>query len=155
LLVRYPREIKAGTVIEEMVQNLDYAPTFLDYAGVEIPPDMQGHSLRGLLAGQQPSWRDAIYYTYYEYPGPHSVKRHYGIRTDRYKLVHFYYDIDEWEMYDLEQDPMEMRSVYEDPAYSDIRQELHARLEALRQQYGDSDEMNRTLLEQDQASRKQ
>ena len=96
LLVRYPKEIKAGTVVNKMVQNLDFAPTFLDYAGVEIPKEVQGESFRKLVKGEEVEWRDAIYYTYYEYPGEHNVARHRGVRTDRYKLIHFYYDFEKW-----------------------------------------------------------
>jgi arylsulfatase A-like enzyme len=140
LIVRYPKEIKAGTVVNGMVQNLDLAPTILDYAGAEIPGDMQGRSFRTLARGRKSSgWRDAIYYHYYEYPGAHMVKRHYGIRTDRYKLIHFYYDVDEWEMYDLQTDPKEMRSIYGDPAFASVQSMLHERLEELRKQYGDSE----------------
>ena len=117
LLMRYPKEIKAGTVIDKMVQNLDFAPTFLDYAGVEISKDIQGESFRQLVNGEVSEWRDAIYYTYYEFPGEHHVKRHYGVRTDRYKLIHFYYDIDVWELYDLEADPSEMNNIYDNPKY--------------------------------------
>jgi len=83
-----------------------------------------------------------VYYTYYEYPAVHMVKRHYGISTDRYKLMHFYYDIDEWELYDLEKDPDEMRNVYDDPSYSAVRKEMHAKLKEVRASYGDSDEMD-------------
>lgn len=147
LLIRYPKEIKPGTVVNEMVLNLDLAPTFLDYAGLEKPGDMQGESFRKLAAGKKMDWRDAIYYHFYEYPGPHMVKRHYGIRTGRYKLIHFYYDVDEWEMYDLKSDPNEMKSVYGDPAYSKIQAMLHKRLEEQRTKYGDSDEFNRKYLE--------
>lgn len=146
LLIRYPKEIKGGTKIEKLVQNLDFAPTLLDFAGVQIPEKMQGESFRGLLNGSSEQWREAIYYTYYEYPSVHMVKRHYGISTERYKLMHFYYDIDEWEMYDLEKDPNEMSNVYDDPAYQDIRKEMHEKLEALRAYYGDSDEMNQKHL---------
>lgn len=146
LLVRYPREIKPGSVVNEMVLNLDLAPTILDYAGIEKPSDMQGESWRAIAAGNTIPWRDAIYYHYYEYPGPHMVKRHYGVRTDRYKLIHFYYDIDEWEMYDLEKDPDEMQSIYNDPAYAQIRETLHQKLEELRKQYGDSDELTKQFL---------
>lgn len=147
LLMRYPKEIKPGTVIDKMVQNVDYAPTFLDYAGVKIPSDMQGLSFRKLMNGKQGQWRDAIYYQYYEYPAEHMVKRHYGVRTDRYKLIHFYYDVDEWELYDLEKDPHEMKNVYNDPAYVDVQKTMHQRLSELRAKYGDSDELDRKFIE--------
>ncbi len=146
LLVRYPKEIKAGTKIEKLVQNLDFAPTFLDYAGIEIPADMQGESFRKLVSGKTSEWRDAVYYTYYEYPSVHMVKRHYGVATERYKLMHFYYDIDEWEMYDLQTDPSEMKNIYDDPAYADVQEELHAKLTELREQYGDSDENDQKYI---------
>ncbi len=146
LLMRYPAEIKEGTVVKKLVQNLDFAPTLLDYAGVPASPDMQGRSFRTLVNGGSDEWRDAVYYTYYEYPAEHMVKRHYGIATDRYKLMHFYYDIDEWEMYDLQEDPSEMRNVYDDPAYADVREELHRKLSDLRNHYGDSDELDQKYL---------
>ncbi len=139
LLIRYPKEIKAGTKINSMVQNLDFAPTFLDYAGAKIPADMQGQSFRKLIAGKTAKWRDAVYYTYYEYPSIHMVKRHYGIRTSRYKLMHFYYDIDEWELYDLQKDPQEMHNLYNDPSYSKVRKDMHRKLDKLRKKYRDSD----------------
>ena len=148
LLVRYPREIKPGSEVDEMVINLDLAPTLLDYAGINIPEDMQGRSWRELAAGKKVSWRDAIYYHYYEYPSVHMVKRHYGVRTDRYKLIHFYYDVDEWEMYDLQEDPDEMNSIYGEPAYSEVQAMLHRRLDELRVQYGDSDELSRKFLQE-------
>ena len=138
LLVRYPRQIRPGSVNKDLVQNLDFAPTFLDYAGVDIPQDMQGRSLRPLLAGKKPPrWRTSIYYHYHEYPGPHSVKRHYGVRTQRYKLIHFYYDIDEWELYDLQNDPDELNNLYNDPAYAHVVKELKAELRRLRAKYRD------------------
>lgn len=142
LLVRYPKEIKAGTKINKLVQNLDFAPTILDYAGVKKPENMQGMSFRKLVSGESDEWRDAVYYTYYEYPAVHMVKRHYGVATERYKLMHFYYDIDEWEMYDLETDPSEMKNIYDDPAYADVKEMLHKKLEEIRKFYGDSDELN-------------
>jgi arylsulfatase A-like enzyme len=146
LLVSFPRHIKPGTTIDALVQNLDYAPTLLDYAGVKIPTDMQGESFKDLVSGKTTKWRDAIYYTYYEYPSVHMVKRHYGIKTERYKLIHFYYDIDEWELYDLKTDPHEMKNVFNDPAYADVRKEMHTKLEALRKKYGDSDENDKKFL---------
>ena len=139
LIIRYPKEIKPGTRINSLVQNLDFAPTFLDYAGVKIPSDMQGESFRKLVAGKTTKWRDAIYYTYYEYPSIHMVKRHYGISTERYKLIHFYYDIDEWELYDLQKDPDEMLNVYNDPSYKSVREDMHKKLDQLRKKYEDSD----------------
>jgi arylsulfatase A-like enzyme len=147
LLIRYPNEIKPGTRIEKLVQNLDFAPTFLDYAGVDIPDAMQGESFRKLVSGKSSEWREAVYYTYYEYPSVHMVKRHYGIATERYKLMHFYYDIDEWELYDLEKDPAEMKSVYNDPEYAEVREMLHKKLEELRGTYGDSDELNQKFIQ--------
>ncbi len=148
LLMRYPKEIKPGAVINQLVQNLDFAPTFLDYAGVKAPEDMQGMSFRKVVNGEPGEWRDAIYYHYYEYPAVHMVKRHYGVRTDRYKLIHFYYDVDEWEMYDLEKDPHEMKSIYDDPAYADVRKDLLKRLTELRKQYGDSDELDQAFIQE-------
>jgi arylsulfatase A-like enzyme len=146
LLVRYPREIKPNTKIKRLVQNLDFAPTFLDYADIEIPAEMQGESFRGLVAGQTKKWRDAVYYTYYEYPSVHMVKRHYGVATERYKLMHFYYDIDEWEMYDLKTDPSEMKNLYDDPAYAKVQKMMHKKLADLRTHYGDSDENDQKYL---------
>lgn len=146
LLMRYPREIKPGTKISKLVQNLDFAPTFLDYCGVDIPKDIQGESFRKLVSGETGEWRDAVYYTYYEYPSIHMVKRHYGIATERYKLIHFYYDIDEWELYDLLKDPSEMKSVYNDPAYAGVRKMMHQRLAELREKYGDSDASDKKFI---------
>jgi arylsulfatase A-like enzyme len=153
LFIRYPKEIKAGTVTDELVQNLDFAPTLLDYAGIQAPEEMQGESFRQLVAGKTDEWRDAVYYTYYEYPSVHMVKRHYGVATDRYKLIHFYYDIDEWEMYDLQTDPMEMKNVYNDPSYSKVREMLHKKLVELRKEYGDSDELNDKFIKEDMERR--
>jgi arylsulfatase A-like enzyme len=147
LLVRYPKEIKPGSVNGDIVLNLDFAPTFLGFAGVAVPADMQGQSFGSLLKGKTPKdWRTSMYYHYYEYPGAHAVKRHYGIRTKRYKLIHFYYDIDAWELYDLKKDPRELNNLYGNPAYKDIVKALKAELERLRQQYGDSDELSQKFL---------
>ena len=138
ILMRYPKEVKAGTVVDQLVQNLDFAPTFLDYAGVSIPKDIQGESFRQLVSGKSGEWRDAIYYTYYEFPGEHNVQRHHGVRTDQYKLIHFYYDSDTWELYDLEKDPYEMNNIYNNPAYADVQKEMHEKLIELRIKYDDS-----------------
>lgn len=146
LLIRYPKEIKPGTKISKLVQNLDFAPTFLDYAGVAIANDIQGESFRKLVSGASGEWRDAVYYTYYEYPSVHMVKRHYGVATERYKLIHFYYDVDEWEMYDLQKDPSEMQSVYNNPAYAGVQKMMHQKLTELRVKYGDSDANDQKLI---------
>ena len=154
LLIRYPREIKPGTLNEKLVMNLDFAPTFLDYAGIAKPQDMQGESFRQLVAGKSSVWRDAAYYHYYEFPAEHMVKRHYGISTERYKLIHFYYDIDEWELYDLKADPQEMTNLYGKPEVASIQADLHLKLEELRKKYGDSDELNQQYLKSYLESRK-
>ncbi len=135
LIVRWPGVIEPGSQDEHLVQNLDFAPTFLELAGVEVPPDMQGRSLAPLLQGEAPEdWRRSIYYHYYEFPGPHSVQRHYGVRTGRYKLIH-YYNIDEWELFDLSKDPDELQSVYSDPAYTSVISDLKTELTRLRRLY--------------------
>ncbi|MHC4659280.1 MAG: sulfatase/phosphatase domain-containing protein [Planctomycetota bacterium] len=147
LLVRYPKEIKSGSVNRDIVLNLDFAPTFLGFAGVAVPADMQGRSFRSLLGGKTPKdWRTSMYYHYYEYPIVHMVKRHYGVRTKRYKLIHFYYDIDAWELYDLQKDPNELNNLYGDPAYASITAQLRTELKRLRSQYGDSDELAQEFL---------
>ncbi|MCU4155861.1 sulfatase [Carboxylicivirga sp. A043] len=148
LLVRWPAQINAGSKSDEMVQNLDFAQTFLDAAGIKAPDDMQGESLMPLLTGDEASWdRDAVYYHYYEYPGFHMVKRHYGIVTTDYKLAHFYYDVDEWELYDRKNDPMELNNVYNDPAYKDIVDELTLKLSELRVKYKDSKELDQHYIQ--------
>jgi arylsulfatase A-like enzyme len=107
---------------------------------------MQGKSLLPLLNDQKPAdWRREHYYHYYEYPAVHSVKRHYGINTDRYVLIHFYYDIDEWELYDLKNDPDEMKNVYNDPAFAEIRNNLKSRLKILRAFYKENDKFENEL----------
>lgn len=136
LLVRWPGVVKPGTEIKQLTQNIDFAPTFLEAAGLPVPTEIQGVSLMPLLKGEQVEWRDALYYHYYDGPGEHGVAKHYGVRTERYKLIRFYADADNtWELYDLEKDPKEMKSVYTDPAYAAIRGQLTGKLEALKQQY--------------------
>ncbi len=135
LLVRWPVKIQAGSVNHAMVSNLDFAATFLDLAGAEIPTDIQGRSLKPLFLGNTPDdWRTSHYYQYYEYPGYHCVERHYGVRTERYKLIYFY-NRDEWELFDLEKDPMEMNSVYDDITYTETVSNLKAELAHLREFY--------------------
>jgi arylsulfatase A-like enzyme len=148
LLIRWPNEIKPGTTNDEMVQNLDFAQTFLDAAGITAPQDMQGESLVPLMKGDTASWsREAVYYHYYEYPSVHMVKRHYAIVTKEFKLVHFYYDVDEWELYDRLKDPQEMNNVYADPVYADVLADLHVELDELRIHYKDSPELDQKFID--------
>ena len=136
LLIKAPNMPNAKFQNDELIANIDFAPTFLDLAGVAVPEHMQGRSFKDMLDGKpDAAWRDAVYYHYYEYPGIHDVKRHYGIRTQRYKLIHFYHDIDQWELYDLNEDPMEMDNLYGEEAYQDIVRKLKIRLQELRDFY--------------------
>ena len=138
LLVRYPAAIAAETQIHQLVQNLDLAPTLLEFAGAEIPAAIQGLSFKQLVNGnRQTIWRHALYYHYYQYPGWHLVNPHYGIRTATHKLIHFY-TLDHWELYDLGQDPQELYNRYNYPAYAQLRTQLREQLGQLRKQYGDS-----------------
>ncbi len=138
MLVRYPKMIRAGSVADPMVLNLDIAPTFLELAGVEIPQWVQGRSLVPLLQGQAPAnWRQDWLYEYYEYPGPHNVRKSRGIRTERYKLIHYYEAPEEFELYDLQEDPGELHNLYGDPRYASLTSDLRQRLEELRKQTDD------------------
>ena len=135
LIVRWPSVVASASEDSHLVQNLDFAPTLLALAGVEAPAEMQGRSLVPLLEGNATDeWRDAIYYQYYEYPAVHSVRRHYGVRTRRFKLIH-YYEIDEWELFDLDRDPDELNSMYDHAEYASTVDELKAKLEKLRREY--------------------
>ena len=135
LLVRWPNVSKPGTVNTKMVSNLDFAQTFLDIAGIEQPSDMQGLSLKPLFEGKDPAnWRDSIYYHYYCFPEYHAVRRHDGVCNNNYKLMHFY-DIDEWELFDLKKDPKEMTSVHGDPAYASVLKHMQDELSKLRKEY--------------------
>ncbi|MDI1322049.1 MAG: sulfatase [Algoriphagus sp.] len=148
LLVSWKGKVQPGSKSDELVQNLDFAQTFLEAAGVAAPADMQGESLIPILTGNTEKWtRDAVYYHYYEYPAVHMVKRHYAIVTKEYKLVHYYFDVDEWELIDRVKDPNEMKNVYDDPAYAEIKKDLHARLEKLREKYGDSSELSQSYID--------
>ena len=134
LLVRWPGVTKAGESSKSLVSNIDFAETFLDAAGLPVPAEMQGRSLVPLLKGETPSdWRNAFYYQYYEYPEPHHVRPHYGVVTDRYKLVHFDRpDLDTWELFDLYTDPQELRNVYYEPAYRTVLDDMRQKLDRLR-----------------------
>ncbi len=137
LLVRWPGKIQAGATHDAIVSNLDFAETFLDIAGTQVPDDMQGRSLVSLFDGSQPEdWRQTFYYHYYENPGAHNVARHYGVTNGRHKLIRFYAlegtPLDDWELFDLEKDPHELQSVYDSPDYQAVQAELLAELQRLR-----------------------
>ena len=147
LMIKWPNVINAGTTNKEMVQNLDFAQTFLEAAMIDIPDDMQGESLIPLLKGNSNEWtRDAVYYHYYEYPSVHMAKRHYGIVNKEFKLVHFYYDIDEWELYDRLKDPSEVNNVYNNPKYKDVVERLTQELKEMRIKYKDSEELDKSFI---------
>ncbi|MEK6270513.1 MAG: sulfatase [Planctomycetales bacterium] len=142
LIIKWPGMTKPGSRNTMMVQNIDYAETFLEAAACDADPEMQGESLVPLLAGETPQdWRKKIYYHYYEFPSVHMVPRHYGIRTERYKLMHFY-QFDEWEFYDLEADPDELVNLYEDPAYAEKIDAMKQELIALREQVEDDSDVS-------------
>jgi arylsulfatase A-like enzyme len=139
LLVQYPNVITPGTKIDAMVQNLDFAPTFLDFAGdTQYRERMQGASFKGLLEGSAKAddFREVVYYHYYDYPAFHMVKKHYGIRTKRYKLIHFYDDLDTWEFYDLEKDPKEAYNAIDDPSYFAVIHSMERKLDSVQKEYG-------------------
>ena len=139
-LIKNPRTIEAGTTSDAMVMNVDFAPTLLDMAGLDIPAQMQGKSFKGAFEGDDKNKRKSVYYHYYEYPIWHKVQPHYGVKTDRYKLMHFYYSMDEWELYDLKTDPNEMRNIYSE-APAELIESLKKELEALRKEYKDDGSM--------------
>ena len=140
MVIRYPAAIKANTKTSALAMNIDFMPTFLDMANIEIPKEVQGTSLKPIFmnnGGITDDWRKAVYYHYYEYPAEHSVKRHYGIRTQDFKLIHFYDDIDEFEMYDLKKDPKEMNNIFGDSKYSNKKEEMLQLLTDTRKGYED------------------
>jgi arylsulfatase A-like enzyme len=140
LLIRYPRRFQRGTVRSEIALNIDLAPTMLDLAGVPIPGDMHGKSLVPLAEGKHVPWRDAFLYEYYEYPQPHRVQPNRGIRTERWKLIHYFAeDPQEWELYDLQNDPNETENLYGRPEYADTTARLKERTAELRKETGDPD----------------
>ena len=149
-LIRYPREVEAGTVNGDMILNVDFPATFLDCAGVDVPPSFQGRSFRPLLQDETPAdWQTSMYYRYWMHGAHHNVCAHYGVRTLRYKLIYYYGDPlgqqgavgpnmrPEWELFDLEKDPCELNSVYADPDYADVVAELKAELKRLQERVGD------------------
>jgi len=142
-VIKWPGVTKPGARDQHLIQNLDYAETFLDLAGAKIPGDMQGVSLVPLLKGQSPgNWRTSIYYHYYEYPSVHMIPRHYGIRTGRYKLMHFYQFGNEWELYDLKNDPDELMNIYGRKGTAKLTANLKKELVGLQKHYEDDSDIS-------------
>lgn len=143
-MIRYPKQIASSVKITDaMIQNIDFAPTLLDMVGAEVPSEMQGESFKPVLTGEKETFKEAVYYHYYEYPRPHAVKRHYGVRTDRYKLIHFYDDIDVWELYDLANDPKEMKNLINDESMGEVIAQLKVKLAELQEKYNDPIRLNK------------
>jgi arylsulfatase A-like enzyme len=139
MMLRYPGKVKSGATSEEMVLNLDMAPTLLEIAGLPVPADMQGKSMLSLAEGKQdPQWRKDWLYEFYEYPGFENVRPSRGVRTERYKLIHFFLDPEEWELYDLKTDPDESNNLYGKPGSEEITKHLKERLQALRSETNDT-----------------
>jgi arylsulfatase A-like enzyme len=136
-VMRYPRRIRPGSTSDGMVLNVDIAPTVLDLAGVRAPGHLQGRSVAPLLRGRTAGWRRDWFYEYFEYPAVHSVRKNRGIRTDRYKLIHYFEPPTEWELYDLQTDPDEARNLADDPAFRSLRASLTQRMNALRSELMD------------------
>jgi len=140
-LIRYPAKIKAGRINDAMILNVDFAPTFVDLAGLPAPREVQGRSFLPILSGKKPKdWRDFWYYRYYHYPADHQVQPHYGVRTDRYKLIYFN-RIQEWELYDLKKDPRELNNVYANAQYANTVNMLKAEMTRLRTELDDHDQL--------------
>ena len=137
-MIRYPELIKPESVNSDLLLNIDFAPTLLDLAGIDVPEEMQGTSFKPLLeANKKAATRDAVYYHYYEFPKWHNVQPHYGVRTDRYKLIHYYYNMDEWELFDLKKDPNEMENLYGTSGTKKLIQKLKNKIKELQVEYKD------------------
>ena len=140
-LIKSPGTIIPGTISDDKIMNIDFAPTLLDFAGLSIPEEMQGRSFKNTFTKNSDTKRNAVYYHYYEYPIWHNVQPHYGVRTDKYKLIHFYYSMDEWELYDMDADPHEMNNIYEN-ADPGLISKLKFKLDSLKKYYGDTSSIN-------------
>jgi arylsulfatase A-like enzyme len=135
-VIKYPGKIKPKTINEDIITNIDFAPTILEIAGANIPSTVQGKSfLNNLVKNENDNWRQSMYYHYYEYPFYHHVQPHYGIRNERYKLIHFYYDIDVWELYDLKKDPNELTNLYNSKKHQRLVTKLKDELYNLKKEY--------------------
>lgn len=138
-VIRYPKLIKPNTEVNDVISNIDIAPTILELAGIEAPKEIQGKSFIKLLSSNESKeWRQSMYYHYYEYPFWHHVQPHYGIRTNRYKLIHFYYDMDTWEFYDLQADPQELNNLIMSKDYAELIENMKTSLYELKNEYGNT-----------------
>ena len=147
-VIKWPEVVQPGSVDEHLIQNIDYAATFLEMAGAEVPEDMQGESLLPLLQGEENAdWRSSLYYHYYEFPSVHMVPRHYGIRTERFKLMHFYEFGEEWEFYDLEKDPDELKNLYGKPRYAKLIDQHKVELKELQERYEEDSDISEKPLD--------
>ena len=140
-VMRYPGTIQPGSKVDQMIVNIDFAPTLIDFAGLKIPSDIQGKSFKNIVANKsiQHSWRKAMYYHYYEYPEPHHVAPHFGIRTERYKLIRFYGAVNKWELFDLKDDPHEMKNLIGESSLKEIIKQLKMQLKELAGMYKDAE----------------
>ena len=132
-VIKWPGVIQPGSRPTAMIQNIDYAPTFLEVAGVNIPDEVQGRSIVPVLKGESDAVRKAVYYAYYEL-GEHAVPQHFGVRTKRYKLIHFPWS-QEWNMFDLKNDPEELKNIYGNPEYAEVQKHLHDEYQRLREEF--------------------
>ena len=138
-IIRYPGKIKPGIIVDDIITNIDFAPTLLEMAGIPVPEAVQGNSFFSNLKGKTPQdWRQSMYYHYYEFPYYHRVQPHYGIRNQRYKLIHFYYDVDVWEFYDLQNDPSEMNNLINSDTHAELVDSLKIELYRLKNGYGNN-----------------
>jgi arylsulfatase A-like enzyme len=148
-LVRWPGKVKAGSVSDGMILNVDFAPMMMDAAGLKTPADIQGKSFLPFMKGEKPKdWRTSMYYRYYHYPMHHQVQPHYGLRTERYKLI-FYNKINQWELFDLEKDPYELKNVYSDAAYGDTVKKLKDEMYRLKKELKDENQFEDKLPKDD------
>ena len=138
-IIRYPGKIKPGIIVDDIITNIDFAPTLLEMAGIPVPEAVQGNSFFSNLKGKTAEdWRQSMYYHYYEFPYYHRVQPHYGIRNQRYKLIHFYYDVDVWEFYDLQKDPSEMNNLISSDTHAELIDSLKTELYRLKKEYGNN-----------------
>ena len=137
-LIKYPKHIKAGTQNNDLTLNIDFAPTLLDFAGIPVPDDMQGESFKNSLINKPFKQREAIYYHYYEYPRWHKVQPHYGVSNGDFKLIHYYYNMDHWELFDLKNDPDEIQNLYKQDRYAAITSNLKKEIKRLQVKYQDT-----------------